>query len=128
MAMLVAAGLPATAVAGAYLHSATFDSESGSTAVVLGLSAPVAARVYTLEKPHRVVIDLPAVQGAAVGYRVGHALLRFHLGHRNHLAPLVLLRLLECGQLLGAAAHRHGAQVGQAFGHGGLLQGGVHFG
>jgi N-acetylmuramoyl-L-alanine amidase len=69
MALLGAAGLPGTAVAGAYLHSATLDSESGSTAVVLGLSAPVAARVYTLEKPHRVVIDLPAVQGAA-GFRL----------------------------------------------------------
>jgi len=69
MALLGAAGLPGTAVAGAYLHSATLDSESGSTAVVLGLSAPVAARVYTLEKPHRIVIDLPAVQGAA-GFRL----------------------------------------------------------
>jgi N-acetylmuramoyl-L-alanine amidase len=69
MALLGAASLPATAIAGAYLHSATLDSESGSSAVVLGLSAPVAARVYTLEKPHRVVIDLPAVQGAA-GFRL----------------------------------------------------------
>ena len=69
MALLGAAAAPATAVAAVYLHTATLDTESGSPVLVLDLSAAAAARAYTLEKPHRVIVDLAKVQGAA-GFRL----------------------------------------------------------
>ena len=68
-ALLAVAGAPATAAASAYLHTATLEIDAGAPILVLGLSAAVSARVYTLEKPHRIVIDLPATQGA-IGLRL----------------------------------------------------------
>ena len=68
-ALLAVAGAPATAAASAYLHTATLETDAGAPILVLGLSAAVSARVYTLEKPHRIVIDLPATQGA-IGLRL----------------------------------------------------------
>ena len=58
----------AARAAGTYLHSATLNTQEGSPTLVLALSTSVKARVYTLEKPHRVVIDLPDTRGAA-GFR-----------------------------------------------------------
>ena len=68
-ALLAVAGAPATAAASSYLHTATLETDAGAPILVLGLSAAVSARVYTLEKPHRIVIDLPATQGA-IGLRL----------------------------------------------------------
>lgn len=67
LAVLGAAAAPLALAGSAYLHSATLDTQ-GSPTLVLALSTSVKARVYTLEKPHRVVIDLPATRSAA-GFR-----------------------------------------------------------
>jgi N-acetylmuramoyl-L-alanine amidase len=58
---------PLALAGGVYLHSATLDPQERSPTVVLALSSKVKARVYTLEKPHRVVVDLPGTRGA-VGF------------------------------------------------------------
>ena len=55
----VAAALPQSVLAGAYLRSATLDPASGATTLVLGLSAPLKPRLISLDGPRRVVIDLP---------------------------------------------------------------------
>ena len=68
LALAGLAAAPAARAGGTYLHSATLDSEGGPPTLVLDLSASVKARVYTLERPHRVVIDLPGTRGAA-GFR-----------------------------------------------------------
>src|SRR5438105_234524 len=65
LALLGAAAAPTALAGGAYLHSATFDNQGRSPILVLSLSSSVRARVYTLEKPHRIVIDLPATRSAA---------------------------------------------------------------
>jgi N-acetylmuramoyl-L-alanine amidase len=68
IALVTLATAPAALARGSYLHSATLDTQGGTPTLVLALSASVKARVYTLEKPHRVVIDLPGTRGAA-GFR-----------------------------------------------------------
>ena len=68
-ALLAVVAAPATAATSAYLHTATLETDAGAPILVLGLSAAVPARVYTLEKPHRIVIDLPATRGA-IGLRL----------------------------------------------------------
>jgi len=65
IALALSGAAPAALARSAYLHSATFESDTDSPTLVLSLSAKVKARVYTLEKPHRVVIDLPDTRGAA---------------------------------------------------------------
>ncbi len=50
------------ALAGAYLRSATLETASGGTILVLGLSAPLQPRLFSLDGPRRIVIDLPNTQ------------------------------------------------------------------
>lgn len=49
----------APAMAGARLHTAILSRDAGALTLTLGLSAAVRPRVFTLEAPSRVVIDLP---------------------------------------------------------------------
>jgi N-acetylmuramoyl-L-alanine amidase len=69
MILLGSGAAPTVLAAGAYLHTATLDADGNSPSLVLGLSTSVKPRVYTLEKPHRVVVDLPGTRGA-VGLRL----------------------------------------------------------
>jgi N-acetylmuramoyl-L-alanine amidase len=66
--LALAGAAPGALARSAYLHSATFESEADAPTLVLSLSTKVKARVYTLEKPHRVVIDLAGTRSAA-GFR-----------------------------------------------------------
>ena len=56
---IVAAALPQSVRAGAYLRTATLDPAAAATTLVLGLSAPLEPRLLTLDRPRRLVIDLP---------------------------------------------------------------------
>jgi N-acetylmuramoyl-L-alanine amidase len=60
--VLAASPWPAAAWAGANLRTAALDTASGATVLVLGLSSAVHPRVFTLEGPRRVVVDLPKTQ------------------------------------------------------------------
>jgi N-acetylmuramoyl-L-alanine amidase len=63
IAALVLTALPwAAARAGANLRTAALETDSGATFLVLGLSAAVQPRVFTLAGPRRIVIDLPDTQ------------------------------------------------------------------
>ena len=61
----VAVALPQSALAGAYLRSAMLDPAPGATTLVLGLSAPLQPRLFTLDRPRRLVIDLPNTRRGA---------------------------------------------------------------
>ncbi len=62
MALLTCACWAGPAAAGANLRTAALETDTGATILVLGLSAPVRARIFTLSDPRRVVIDLPNTQ------------------------------------------------------------------
>lgn len=68
IAVALAGAAPVALARSAYLHSAALESEADSPTLVLSLSTKVKARVYTLEKPHRVVVDLADTRSAA-GFR-----------------------------------------------------------
>ena len=60
------------AVAGSSLRTASLETETGTTVLVLGLSSSVRPRVFTLNDPRRVVIDLPDTQrGIALSLPTG---------------------------------------------------------
>jgi N-acetylmuramoyl-L-alanine amidase len=63
-AMLLLATAPWSGAlwAGANLRTAALETDSGATIFVLGLSSAVHPRVFTLDDPRRVVIDLPDTQ------------------------------------------------------------------
>ena len=59
LSLALSLGLILPASAGARLHSAAVSSESGIITLTLGLSAVVRPRVFTLDAPARLVVDLP---------------------------------------------------------------------
>jgi N-acetylmuramoyl-L-alanine amidase len=66
--------LPSLTSAATQLQKAEFQGASGdSVQLVLGLSAATAAKVFTLDSPNRVVIDLPATRLASGARMPGSA-------------------------------------------------------
>ena len=73
--VLAAAPWSGAVWAGANLRTAALETDSGATILVLGLSAVVHPRVFTLDDPRRVVIDLPDThRGIALSLPTGAGL------------------------------------------------------
>ena len=74
-ATLALASWPGSVLAGANLRTAALQTDAGATTLILGLSAAVKPHVFTLNDPHRVVIDLPDTRrGIALNLPAGTGL------------------------------------------------------